>query len=145
MTTGKGVTKVHVITMGLATSGPSRGVLKKLKGAGRDSDVRRNVMLLRAVMGWKRKDLAQAVNCNIRQLAGWERGGKVSAVSATKLRELGFLWGKLGKLFQISDVHPWLNTALAEFHGQTPAELIRSGDAHQVLASIYYAESGQPG
>lgn len=99
---------------------------------------------LRAALGWTRNQLALVMNCSDRALVNWEQGEPISAIYASKLRELQSVQDELKKLMKPGEVGRWLTTESDEFDGHSPADLIRRGETGRLWRSLFYLRSGMP-
>lgn len=99
---------------------------------------------LREALGWSRNQLALVMNCSDRALVNWEQGEPISAVYASKLRELQTVYDQLKGMMDPGDVGPWLTTESEEFDGHSPADLMRRGETGRLWRSLFYLRSGMP-
>lgn len=99
---------------------------------------------LRASLDWSRAQLALVMNCSERALVNWEQGEPVSAVYASKQRELQSVYDELKELMKPKEVGRWLTTESEEFDGHSPADLIRRGETGQLWRSLFYLRTGAP-
>lgn len=99
---------------------------------------------LRESLGWSRAQMALVMNCSDRALVNWEQGEPISAVYASKLRELQSLYDELKGLMKPAEVGRWLTTESEEFDGHSPADLIRRGESGRLWRSLFYLRTGMP-
>jgi DNA-binding XRE family transcriptional regulator len=99
---------------------------------------------LRAELGWTRAQMSNLLNASERAIVNWEKGEPMSAIYASKLRELQDIYNELSQLMDRKAVGKWLLGDLEEFGGRAPADLIRRGETGQVWASLFYLKSGMP-
>ena len=99
---------------------------------------------LRAALDWSRARLALAINCSERALVNWEQGEPISAVYASKLRELQSVYDELKELMKPNEVGRWLTTESEEFDGHSPADMIRRGETGRLWRSLFYLRTGAP-
>ena len=99
---------------------------------------------LREELGWSRPQLAHVISCSDRALVNWEQGEPISAVYASKLRELRTIFDELKEMMKLEEIGRWLITENEEFHGHSAADLIRRGEAGQLWRSLFYLRTGMP-
>lgn len=99
---------------------------------------------LRDALGWSRNQMALVMNCSERALVNWEQGEPISAVYASKLRELQSVYDELRGLMKPGEVGRWLTTESEEFDGHSPADLIRRGETGRLWQSLFYLRTGMP-
>jgi transcriptional regulator with XRE-family HTH domain len=99
---------------------------------------------LREALEWSRAQLARVMNCSERALVNWEHGEPISAVYASKLRELQSVCDELKGLMKAEEVGGWLTTESEEFDGHSPADLIRRGETVRLWRSLFYLRTGAP-
>ena len=112
-------------------------------GHGRDSDGGR-LAKLRTALGWSRRQLAVVMNASERAIVNWAAGDPLSAVYASKLREIQSIYDELKQLLKPAGIGPWLLSDMEEFEGRTPADLISRGETGRLWASLFYLRSGMP-
>ena len=88
--------------------------------------------------------MARVLNCSDRALVNWEQGEPISAVYASKLRELQSIYDELKELISPAEIGRWLTTEMEEFDGQSPADLIRRGETGRLWRSLFYLRTGLP-
>jgi transcriptional regulator with XRE-family HTH domain len=112
---------------------------------GRAAQVERLTLAgLRSALGWSRNQLARVMNASDRAIVNWEGGEPMSAVYASKLREIQSVFNELKRLMKVEEIGPWLLMEMDEFEGRTPAELIGRGETGRLWASLFYLRSGMP-
>lgn len=99
---------------------------------------------LRRELGWSRAQLARVMNASDRAIVNWEGGEPMSAVYASKLREVQSVFNELKQLMKPAEIGRWLLSDMEEFEGQTPADLVRRGETGRLWASLFYLRSGMP-
>ena len=105
---------------------------------------RQTLAKLRAGLGWSRNQFAYVMNASDRAIVNWEQGDPISPVYAAKLREIQSVYNELKQLMKPSEIGPWLLSAMEEFEGRTPADLISKGETGRLWASLFYLRSGMP-
>ena len=121
------------------------GLAAKTNGkAIHSAPVENTLARLRAALDWSRAQLALVMNCSERALVNWEQGEPISAVYASKLRELQSVYDELKELMKPKEVGRWLTTESDEFDGHSPADLIRRGETGRLWRSLFYLRTGAP-
>ena len=110
----------------------------------RSAPSERALTRLRAALDWSRAQLALVMNCSERALVNWEQGEPISAVYASKLRELQSIYDELKELMKPTEVGRWLTTESEEFDGHSPADMIRRGETGRLWRSLFYLRTGAP-
>lgn len=78
------------------------------------------------------------MNASGRAIVNWEAGDPISPVYAAKLREIQSVYNELKQLMKPEEIGPWLLTAMEEFEGRTPADLISKRETGRLWASLFY-------
>ena len=102
---------------------------------------RLHVATVRKTLGLSQVEFSRVTGYSLRSVAGWEGGKALSDSARQKLVETDRLRAALGELLLPQELGEWMRTPNSAFEGQTPIQVVESGEADRLWQMIFQIDA----
>lgn len=96
---------------------------------------------VRKRLGISQPELARLLGYSVRAVAGWESGKQLSEAAKHKIIETERLRLALAEIVPSAKLGEWMRTSNSAFEGQTPIQVIESGESDRIWRLIFQIDA----